>query len=130
MRQGCVVVLDVGKTLAKLTLWSPERRLIERRIYRNKPTVSDGYPALDVKGIAAWLTDTLTAFARLGDIAAIVPVGHGAAACIVVFRGYAREAVAETDRRLAPRRALAAAGLFAAMVALLWVVYLAGVVVR
>ena len=83
LRHGCVVVLDLGKTLAKLTLWSPERQLIERRIYRNKRAMSDGYPALDVRGIEVWLTETLTTFAHLGDIAAIVPVGHGAAACVV-----------------------------------------------
>ncbi len=88
MRQGCVVVLDIGKTLAKLTLWSPERQLIERRIRRNVPAMSGGYPALDVRGISAWLTETLTAFARLGDIAAIVPVGHGAAACVVGDEGW------------------------------------------
>ena len=83
VRHGCVVVLDVGKTLAKLTMWSPERRLIERRDYRNKLVMSDGYPALDVGGIETWLAETLQAFARLGDIAAIVPVGHGAAACLI-----------------------------------------------
>lgn len=83
MRHGCVVVLDVGKTLAKLTMWSPERRLIERRDYRNKRVASDGYPALDVNGIEAWLAETLRLFARLGEIVAIVPVGHGAAACLI-----------------------------------------------
>ena len=83
VRHGCVVVLDVGKTLAKLTMWSPERRLIERRDYRNKLVMSDGYPALDVGGIETWLAETLQAFTRLGDIAAIVPVGHGAAACLI-----------------------------------------------
>lgn len=87
MRHGCVVVLDVGKTLAKLTMWSPERRLIERRDYRNKPVKSDGYPALDVDGIEAWLGAALKDFARLGEIVAIVPVGHGAAACLVDDNG-------------------------------------------
>jgi sugar (pentulose or hexulose) kinase len=83
LRQGCVVVLDIGKTLAKLTLWSAERQLIDRRIYRNQRAVSNGYPALDVRGIEVWLAEALTAFSHLGDIAAIVPVGHGAAACVV-----------------------------------------------
>ncbi|MGA7712582.1 MAG: hypothetical protein WCA81_11820 [Rhizomicrobium sp.] len=83
MRPGCVVVLDVGKTLAKLTMWSPERRLLRRRDYRNKRVTSDGYPALDVGGIETWLTETLKDFSQLGDIVAIVPVGHGAAACLI-----------------------------------------------
>lgn len=83
MRQGCVVVLDVGKTLSKLTIWSADRRLIERRTHRNARASYGGYPALDVKGIGFWLAQTLSAFSRLGEIAAIVPVGHGAAACLV-----------------------------------------------
>ena len=87
LRQGCAVILDVGKTLTKLALWSPEKQLIERRIYRNKRTISDGHPLLDVRGIEFWLAETLTAFAHLGDIAAIVPVGHGAAACVVSDEG-------------------------------------------
>jgi sugar (pentulose or hexulose) kinase len=83
LRPGCVVVLDVGKTLSKLTIWSPDKQLIERRTHRNARAISDGYPTLDVKGIGFWLTQTLAAFARLGDIAAIVPVAHGAAACLI-----------------------------------------------
>jgi sugar (pentulose or hexulose) kinase len=83
MRNGCVVVLDVGKTLSKLTIWSPERELIERRTHRNSRAVGSGYPALDVKGIGFWLAQTLAAYSRLGEITAIIPVGHGAAACLV-----------------------------------------------
>jgi hypothetical protein len=50
MRPGCVVVLDIGKTLSKLTIWSPDKQLIERRSHRNARTVSDSYPTLDVIG--------------------------------------------------------------------------------
>ena len=87
MRKGCVIVLDVGKTLSKLTLWSPDRQLIERRVHRNARSNYAGYPTLDVKGISFWLTQTLTAYSHLGDIAAIIPVGHGAAACFVADDG-------------------------------------------
>jgi sugar (pentulose or hexulose) kinase len=83
LRSGCVVVLDVGKTLSKLTIWSPDKQLMERRTHRNARGVSEGYPTLDVKGIGFWLTQTLAAYAHLGDIVAIVPVGHGAAACLI-----------------------------------------------
>jgi sugar (pentulose or hexulose) kinase len=83
MRKGCVVVLDVGKTLSKLTIWSPDRKLMERRTHRNSRAVGDGYPALDVKGIGFWLAQTLAAYAHMGEITAIIPVGHGAAACLV-----------------------------------------------
>ena len=60
----------------------------------------------------------------------IVGALMGVAASSAILRGYPREAVAEADRRLAPRRALAAAGLFAATIVFLWMLYLAGVVVR
>lgn len=83
MRQGCIIVLDVGKSLAKLTLWSPERRLLERRTRPNTRLSSALYPSLDKDGIAAWLARILTEFARQHDIVAIIPVGHGAAACVM-----------------------------------------------
>jgi sugar (pentulose or hexulose) kinase len=83
LRQGCVIVLDVGKSLAKLTLWGPDRRLIDRRTRVNAPVRGGSYLSLDVAEITAWLETGLQAFARQGDIAAIVPVGHGAAACIL-----------------------------------------------
>jgi len=83
MRKGCIVVLDVGKSLSKLTIWSPDRELLERRTHRNSRAVANGYPALDVKGIGFWLAQTLAAYAHLGEITAIIPVGHGAAACLV-----------------------------------------------
>ena len=82
-RRACAAVLDVGKTLAKLTLWSPERRLIGRKVYRNKPARGDGYPALDVWGLDAWLKESLTGFASQHDVSAIVPIAHGAAAAVI-----------------------------------------------
>jgi len=84
---GCAVVLDVGKTSAKLTLWSPEGRLLDRRSRANQTRSGQGYAALDVEGIADWLADTLRSLARQGDIAAIIPVAHGAAACVLDGKG-------------------------------------------
>lgn len=84
MLQGRIAVLDVGKTLAKLTIWSADGRLEDRHVRPNARAVSDdGYPCLDVAGIDAWLAETLRAVTEKGQISAIVPVGHGAAACIV-----------------------------------------------
>ncbi len=87
MVQGCTVVLDAGKTLAKLTLWSPDGRLMDRRSRANTPQRADGYAALDAQGIADWLADTLQEFASKGTIAAIVPVAHGAAAVVLDGKG-------------------------------------------
>lgn len=83
MREGCIVILDVGKSFSKLTIWSADHQLMERRTYRNSRALNDGLPILDVKGIGFWLVQTLAAYSRLGEITAIIPVGHGAAACSV-----------------------------------------------
>lgn len=83
MRRGYIAILDVGKSLTKLTLWSPERRMVERRTRANQSRTADGMLRLDVPGITTWLAEGLAHFSGLGDIAAIIPVGHGAAACLV-----------------------------------------------
>lgn len=83
MRRGFIIVLDVGKSLTKLTLWSPERHLVGRRARANLSRAADGFLYLDTPGITAWLEEGLAEFARMGDIVAIIPVGHGAAACLV-----------------------------------------------
>ncbi|HLG89571.1 MAG TPA: carbohydrate kinase [Alphaproteobacteria bacterium] len=77
------VVLDVGKTLAKLTLWDQAGALVERRTRPNESARAADYIALDTDGIEAWLAQTLSDFARMGPVGAIVPVGHGAAAAII-----------------------------------------------
>lgn len=83
MSERSVVVLDVGKTLAKATLWSSSRQMLQRRSRPNERIIEDGRPALDYAGIERWLAETLADFAREADIATIVPVAHGASACIV-----------------------------------------------
>jgi len=83
MQHDCVAVLDVGKTLSKLSIWSEDNVLLERRVHRNSRVLEGGIPVLDTKGITFWLAQTLAVYSRLARISAIVPVGHGAAACIV-----------------------------------------------
>ncbi|WP_447761496.1 FGGY-family carbohydrate kinase [Sphingopyxis panaciterrae] len=83
MRGRATIVLDVGKTLAKLSLWSPEGPLIERRVRTNARVNTGHYLALDAAGIETWAAETLRDLARLADVGAIVPVGHGAAAAII-----------------------------------------------
>jgi membrane-associated phospholipid phosphatase len=53
----------------------------------------------------------------------IAGAAEGWLACTLFLRGYPRRAVAETDRRLAPRRAMIAAGIFAVMVAGFWIAF-------
>lgn len=83
MAASLVAVFDVGKTLAKLTLWDRAGRLIDRRTRPNARIDAGDWLALDVAGIEAWMADGLAAFAREGRIGAIVPVAHGAAAAVL-----------------------------------------------
>ncbi|HEV7384023.1 MAG TPA: carbohydrate kinase, partial [Phenylobacterium sp.] len=83
MARGSAVILDVGKTNAKLTLWEGQGRLVARRSRRNQTPSGSGYRALDVEGLEAWIAEALREFAGLAKVRAIVPVAHGAAASLV-----------------------------------------------
>jgi sugar (pentulose or hexulose) kinase len=76
--------LDAGKTNAKLTLWDPAGRPLAHRVRANGNHQTAEYRALDANGIENWVIETLSEFARLGDIGAIIPVGHGAAAALIL----------------------------------------------
>ncbi|HEY1148501.1 MAG TPA: FGGY family carbohydrate kinase, partial [Pseudoduganella sp.] len=79
------VVLDIGKTNAKLTLIAPDgTQLAEQR--RPNVILREGpYPHHDTEGIWSWMLDTLRAYAAQaqGQIGAIVPVTHGATAALI-----------------------------------------------
>ena len=84
MTQGrATVVLDIGKTLSKLSLWRSDGTLVERVTRPNERVDAGPWRALDVHGITLWLGDALRRFAGLADIGAIIPVAHGAAAAVV-----------------------------------------------
>ena len=77
---GWIVVLDVGKTLAKATLWNEACECVALRTRPNRRLEVGGIPTLDVSGIEAWLEGILSEFALLGPVSGIVPVAHGAGA--------------------------------------------------
>ena len=77
------IVLDVGKTLAKLSLWTAGETLIERRTRPNARVNAEGYRALDVLGIEEWMAGVLYEFARIAAVERIIPIAHGSAAAIV-----------------------------------------------
>jgi sugar (pentulose or hexulose) kinase len=83
MPEQATVVLDVGKTLSKLSLWAPDGRLLTQCSRPNDRVETGTYVGLDAAGIESFLTESLQAFARLGEIGALIPVGHGAAAAVV-----------------------------------------------
>lgn len=78
-----IVVIDIGKTLSKVSLWGIDGRLIDRRTRPNDRIPGPGYLALDASGIEDWLATSLAALRRQASIEAIIPVAHGAAAAVV-----------------------------------------------
>ncbi len=85
LQAGLTVVLDVGKTLTKLSLWGPSGEVLARESRPNQRIDAGRYVALDTQGVQAWAAQVLSQFARQGPIARIVPVGHGAG--FAVLRG-------------------------------------------
>jgi sugar (pentulose or hexulose) kinase len=81
--EGFAVVLDVGKTHTKASLWSPQGALVAGRQRLNARTQGPGYQALDVAGIEAFLEESLRAFGQQAAVGAIVPVAHGAAMAVL-----------------------------------------------
>src|SRR5271163_2344577 len=80
---GWTIVLDVGKTLSKATLWDEAGHCAAQRSRANQRLESGGSLRLDIAGIEQWLGGVLTKFAALGPVSAIVPVAHGAGVVLI-----------------------------------------------
>jgi sugar (pentulose or hexulose) kinase len=80
---GLTVVLDVGKTLTKLSLWDQSGAMIARETRLNQRVDAGAYAALDAVGIETWAAGVLRDFATKGRVTGIVPVAHGAALAIL-----------------------------------------------
>lgn len=78
MPVGATIVIDLGKTLSKVSLWSAEGQMLDRQVRSNAPVVVDEIRRLDIDGIGDWL---IKALGQYGDhpVQDIIPVGHGAA---------------------------------------------------
>lgn len=83
MSEELRIVLDVGKTVAKISAWTVSGALVERFTRQNQVCTDDGRRVLDVGGIDSWLCETLSLIAAKHRVEAIIPVGHGAAAAIL-----------------------------------------------
>jgi len=79
---GAYIVIDLGKTLSKVSLWDRAGRKLAQQVRPNAPVTVDGVRCLDTKGVGAWLTGALAAWAE-HPVEAIVPVGHGAAVAVL-----------------------------------------------
>jgi len=80
---GLVVVIDIGKTHSKASLWTRDGQELARTRHSNRQAEANGYPCLDIDGIEVWLRTSLSDFARMGTISAIIPIAHGAACAVV-----------------------------------------------
>ncbi len=81
--RGFALVIDIGKTLSKITLWSRDGCLLDRQVRPNAVCEQDGLRRLDTAGIGGWLVEALGKY-RDHPIESIVPVGHGAGAAVLV----------------------------------------------
>jgi sugar (pentulose or hexulose) kinase len=83
LERGFALVIDIGKTLSKITLWSREGDLLDRQVRPNAVCAVDGLRRLDAAGIGDWLLEAIGKY-RDQPIEAIIPVSHGAGAAALV----------------------------------------------
>jgi sugar (pentulose or hexulose) kinase len=83
MAGGWIIVLDIGKSFSKASLWDEAGDCVAQRSRANPRLESEGRLILDCIGIERWLHDTLRKFAKMGPVRAIIPVAHGAAMTLI-----------------------------------------------
>ena len=83
MASGWTIVVDIGKTLSKATLWDEDAHCVASRTRANQRQISGSSLILDVVGIERWLVSVLAEYATLGRVTAIIPVAHGAGAALI-----------------------------------------------
>lgn len=83
MGTGSTIVIDLGKTLSKVSLWDADGQMLDRQVRPNAPVEIGGIRRLDAPGIGEWLIEALAAYGG-HPITNIVPVGHGAGVAMLV----------------------------------------------
>ena len=83
MNTGATIVIDLGKTLSKVSLWDRAGRMVDRQVRPNKPVAIGGVRRLDAEGIGRWLLRTLARYSA-HPVETIIPVGHGAGVAALV----------------------------------------------
>lgn len=77
MAPGYAIIVDIGKTLAKVSLWTRCGKMLSRKTRPNALVTENGIRRLDADGLKEWLTASLATFAG-HPVEYIVPVAHGA----------------------------------------------------
>ena len=84
-----LVVLDIGKSNAKLVLLDPVSGIEMASMRRPNASRPGPVRQLDLAGLTGWLLSSLAALPERHRIAAIVPVAHGAACVMLDHEGEA-----------------------------------------
>ena len=83
-KPGAIVVIDIGKSNAKLALVDPDTRAVAAvRTTANTVRTDGPYPHFNVDALWQWILDGLAVFARDGEIATISVTTHGACFALV-----------------------------------------------
>lgn len=83
LEAGTIIVVDIGKTQSKLSLWTRAGQMLDKQVRRNSTVLVDGIRRLDSDGIGAWLIDTMKRYAD-ENVSCILPVAHGAGVVMLV----------------------------------------------
>lgn len=83
------LVLDIGKSNAKLVLFNAQGEVVMRDVHHNAPIQADGYTALGIPAIEDWLTRTIPKLPQRAHIEHIGITTHGAAFCALSESGLA-----------------------------------------
>ncbi len=83
MARGATIVIDLGKTLSKVSLWDLDGRMLDRQTRPNIPLEIDDTRRLDAHDIGNWLLETLSRYAD-HPVTTVIPVGHGAGVAALV----------------------------------------------
>lgn len=83
MASGATIVVDLGKTLSKVSLWDVSGTMLDRQVRPNVPLEVSGVRRLDAPAIGKWLVEAIARYAH-APVETIVPVGHGAGVVALV----------------------------------------------
>ncbi|MDE2437014.1 MAG: carbohydrate kinase [Sphingomonadales bacterium] len=78
MPEGATIVIDIGKTLSKVSLWSKDGRCLDKVTRPNEAQAARPYVPLDTAATVDWVIEALARYAD-HPVETIVPVAHGAA---------------------------------------------------
>ena len=78
-----LAVLDVGKTNAKLIVFSPDGKIVEQLRHPQEVVTSGGLRVLDADGIFAWLTTALAELRRRRHLGGLMISTHGCSCALI-----------------------------------------------